>query len=263
MTGHAAKDGPSRYRIEALARGLRVLRLFDDTTVSLRTSEIATRTGISMPTTFRIVSTLEELGFLERGRDGSVQPGLAVFTLGAAAMRGSSLVHLSDRPLRELAETTGHTVNLGVLADDRVLYLARLRNADLVTANVHVGSTLPAPYTSMGKLLLAHLPEAELARRITAASFPPGAGRNAVRDLDELRPQLDRIRAAGYAVQDEEMAQGLRSISAPVRDGGGQPVAAVNVAVSAASVAREELEGPVLRALLVAVADIGVRLGSS
>lgn len=254
--------GPGRYRIESLARGLRVLRLFDDTTVSLRTTEIATRTGIPVPTAFRIVATMEELGFLERARDGSVQPGLAVFALGAAALRGSGLVQLSDGPLRRLAEATGHTVNLGVLADDRVLYLARLRNADLVTADVHVGSTLPAPYTSMGKVLLAHLPDAELDRRITAASFPPGAGRTAARDLDELRPRLAAVRAAGHAIQDEELAQGLRSISAPVRGAAGRVVAAVNVAVSAAAVSRAELEGPVLRSLRTAVADIGVRLGS-
>src|SRR3954453_985988 len=258
----AATAGPPRYRIEALARGLRVLSLFDGETTSLRTSEIAARTGISMPTTFRIVSTLEELGFLERGRDGSVQPGLAVFALGAAALRGASLVTVSDPVLHRLAEATGHTVNLGVLIDDRILYLARLRGADLVTANVHVGSTLPAPYTSMGKLLLAQLPDAELDARITPASFPPGAGRNAVRDLAALRPRLAAIRAAGYAVQDEELAQGLRSISAPVRDGSGRAVAAVNVAVSAPLVARAELEGPVLVALRAAVAEIGIRLGS-
>lgn len=258
----AAAAGPSRYRIEALARGLRVLSLFDGTTTSLRIGEIAARTGIAMPTAFRIVSTLEELGFVERGPDGSVQPGLAVFALGAAAIRGSSLVAVSDGPLRRLAGATGHTVNLGVLRDDRVLYLARLRNADLVTANVHVGSTLPAPYTSMGKLLLAELPDAELDRRLTPASFPPGAGANAVRDLAGLRPRLAAIRAAGYAVQDEELAPGLRSISAAVRDGTGRPVAAVNVAVSAPLVTRAELEGPVLVALRAAVTDIGIRLGA-
>lgn len=253
----------SRYRIEALARGLQVLSLFDGATVSLRTAEIASRTGIPMPTTFRIVSTLQEMGFLERTQDGAVQPGLAVFALGSAAMRGSSLVQVSDRPLRQLAEATGHTVNLGVLVEDRVLYLARLRNADLVTANLHVGSTLPAPYTSMGKLLLSYLTDQELVRRLSDASFPPGAGPNAVKDLNQLRPQLDRIRRRGYAIQDLELAQGLRSVAVPVFAGDTVPVAAVNVAASAPQTSRKELEGPVLERLRQTTAEISLRLGST
>ncbi|MDL4813657.1 IclR family transcriptional regulator [Actinomadura opuntiae] len=250
----------SRYHIAALAKGLQVLGLFDGATLSLRTSEISALTGIPMPTAFRIVCTLEDLGYLERRHDGTVQPGVKVLTLGSAAMRGSGLVQLSDRPLRLLADATGETVNLGVLVEDRVLYLARLRNADLVTANVHVGSTLPAPYTSMGKLLLAHLPPDELDRRITGASFAPGAGPNAVTGMDGLRAQLEEIRRDGYAVQDQELAQGLRSVSVPVFGSGAVPVAAVNVAVSALRRPLDDLRGDILDRLRATAADITTRL---
>ncbi|MFB4308467.1 IclR family transcriptional regulator [Actinomadura sp. GTD37] len=253
-------SGRSRYHIAALAKGLQVLSLFDGPTLSLRTSDIAALTGIPMPTAFRIVATLEDLGYLERRHDGSVQPGVKVLTLGSAAMRGSSLVQLSDRPLRLLAEATGETVNLGVLVEDRVLYLARLRNADLVTANVHVGSTLPAPYTSMGKLLLAYLPQDDLDRRITEASFTPGAGPNAVADLTELRAQLDGIRRDGYAVQDQELAQGLRSVSVPVFGTDDAPAAAVNVAVSAMRRSEDDLHGEILDRLRATADDISTRL---
>jgi IclR family transcriptional regulator, pca regulon regulatory protein len=217
-------------------------------------------TGIPMPTAFRIVCTLEDLGYLERRHDGTVQPGVKVLTLGSAAMRSSGLVQLSDRPLRLLAEETGETVNLGALVEDRVLYLARLRNADLVTANVHVGSTLPAPYTSMGKLLLAHLPPDELSRRITGASFTPGAGPNAVSTVGELFAQLDEIRRDGYAVQDQELAQGLRSVSVPVFGADGAPVAAVNVAVSALRRPVSDLHGHILDRLRATAEDITIRL---
>lgn len=250
----------SRYHIAALAKGLQVLSLFDGPTLSLRTSDIAAMTGIPMPTAFRIVSTLEDLGYLERRHDGSVQPGVKVLTLGSAAMRGSSLVQLSDRPLRLLAEATGETVNLGVLVEDRVLYLARLRNADLVTANVHVGSTLPAPYTSMGKVLLAYLPQDDLERRITDASLPPGAGPNAVTNMSALRAQLEQIRRDGYAVQDEELAQGLRSVSVPVFGSDDAPAAAVNVAVSAMRRSNADLHGEILDRLRETADDISTRL---
>lgn len=249
-----------RYRIEALAKGLQVLRLFDGTEKSLKVSEIATRTGIPLPTTFRIIATLEEFGFIERLENGSVCPGLGVLTLGTAALRSSSLLEVSARPLRRLAEITGETVNLGVLTDDRVLYVARLKNNDLVTANVQVGSTLPAVYTSMGKLLLAYLSESELEHRVTAASFAGPAGPNALTDIDALKTQLTAIQEQGYAVQDEELALGLRSISVPVFGDGTNPVAALNVAVATARHELSELIGSFLDPLRTAATEISVRL---
>ncbi len=224
---------PSRYRIEALAKGLDVLRLFDESATSLKLREISDRTGIPMPTAFRVVATLEEGGYLERLPDGSIRPGVAVLLLGSAALRGSGLVQLSEQPLRHLAEESGETVNLGVLVGHQVLYLARLRNSDLVTANIQVGSTLPAAYTSMGKLLLAYLSDAELVMMLAGHDFDADAGPNAARSLDELRERLALIREQGYALQDQEVAAGLRSVSVPVfgRDSA-TPAAAINMAVA-------------------------------
>ena len=250
----------NQYRIESLAKGLQVLRLFDENTTSLRLRDICDLTGIPMPTAFRIVSTLEEDGFLDRSPDGVLQPGLSVLTLGSAALRGSNLVQVSERPLRHLAESTGETVNLGILVGDQVLYLARLRNADLVTANVQVGSTLPAVYTSMGKLLLAGLPPQELDDRIGPQSFGAGAGPNAVSNRKELDARLALIREQGYAIQDEELAQGLRSVSVPVFGRDNALVAAINIAVSSSRHTVDTLRGPLLEALQSTAGEISVRL---
>lgn len=258
MSAH--DESQSRYRIEALAKGLRVLQLFDGSEPELTTSVIAARTGIPMPTTFRIVSTLQGMGFLERTRDGGMRPGLAVLTLGSAALRSSTLLEASDRPLRRLADLTGETINLGVLTQDRVLYVARLRNADLVTANVSVGTTLPAPYTSMGKLLLAHLDDVEIARRITPASFPPGAGPNALRSLKDLMKHVSWIREKGHAIQDQELALGLRSISVPVHAHDRTLIAALNVAVATARHDLDTLETLYLEPLQAAASEISLRL---
>jgi IclR family transcriptional regulator, pca regulon regulatory protein len=252
----------NRYRIEALAKGLAILRLFDETTVSLRLREMCDLTGIPMPTAFRVVSTLEEDGFLDRTPDGGFQPGLSVLTLGSAALRGSSLVQVSERPLRELAATTGETVNLGVLLGDQVLYLARLKNADLVTANVQVGSTLPAVYTSMGKLLLAALSPEELSERLGDHPFGSHAGPNAVTNRADLDARLAAIRKQGYSIQDQELAQGLRSVSVPVYGPGSVPIAAVNIAVSSSRHDVESLRTVLLPRLQAAAADISLRLRS-
>jgi len=120
-----------------------------------------------------------------------------------------------------------------VLNGDRVLYLVRLRNSDLVTANIQVGSTLPAVHTSIGKLLLAQLDQDELRDRISDASFPAQHGPNAKVSLDELRHELAQIREQGWAVQDEELAYGLRSVAGPISGPDGRVVAGVNLAVQA------------------------------
>jgi IclR family pca regulon transcriptional regulator len=209
-----------------------------------------------------VVSTLEEEGFLDRTPDGRFQPGLSVLTLGSAALRGSSLVQVSERPLRELAAATGETVNLGVLLGDQVLYLARLRNADLVTANVQVGSTLPAVFTSMGKLLLAALSPDELTARLGDQPFTSRGGPNAVTSRTELDERLAAIREQGYAIQDQELAQGLRSVSVPVYGSGSELVAAVNIAVSSSRHDLDSLRNVLLPQLQAAAADISLRLRS-
>ena len=253
----------NQYRIESLAKGLQVLRLFDETSRTLRLRDVADRTGIPMPTAFRIVSTLEEEGFLDRDEDGVLHPGVTVLTLGSAALRGSSLVQASERPLRALAASTGETVNLGVLQGSDVLYLVRLRNADLVTANIQVGSTLPAAFTSMGKTLLAHLDHDELDERVPDSIFGTGQGPNAIASRRALVAQLAEVRRQGYAVQDQELALGLRSVAVPVFAGAQRPVAAINVAVSVARHEVSSLRGRILDEARTAAHEIGLRLAAT
>lgn len=261
-SAESAKTG-GRYRIEALAKGLDVLRLFDETVTSLKLREICDRTGIPMATAFRVVATLEERGYLERLPDGSIRPGVAVLLLGSAALRGSSLAQLSEQPLRHLADSCGETVNLGVLVGDQVLYLARLRNSDLVTANIQVGSTLPAAYTSMGKLLLAYLPDDELATTLANHDFTAAAGPNAARSLEELRERLAAIRAQGYSLQDQEVAAGLRSVSVPVFGRDTRPAAAINIAVASSRHDLDALRGSLLDRLRATAENISRLLRST
>jgi IclR family pca regulon transcriptional regulator len=250
------------YTVEALSKGLRILALFSDRRSVLRLTEIVTLTGLPMPTAFRLVATLEAEGYLERLPDGAVRPSAAVLTLGFAALRGLDLVQTSTAILGNLFAQTKHTVNLGVLAGDRVVYVSRLQSESvLVTANVTVGSTLPAIVTSMGKVLLADLSDDDLRKNITARSFAGPWGPNAVRTMTALKKELARVRAAGFALQDEELAAGLRSIAAPVRQSDGRVAAAVNVAVPAREVSVEHLLERMREPLLAASAQISRRLG--
>jgi len=250
------------YRVEALAKGLRILGLFSDRRTSLRLKEIVALSELPMPTAFRLVATLVEEGFLERLPDGVIRPGVAVLTLGFAALHGLDLVQTSTPVLRQLADQTRQTVNLGVLSGDQVLYVVRLYGNALVTANVTVGSTLPAAVTSMGKLLLAFQSDAECAKRISAASFAGKWGPKAITSVRALQKQLVRIRAEGYAAQDEELAPGLRSIAGPIRRADGDVVAAVNIAVPAAEFTMKQLVARLREPLLTTCANISRRLGA-
>src|SRR6202035_1138657 len=162
-TGQAGtgQAGQPDYRVEALAKGLRVLSVFSERRPTWRITDIATEVSLPLPTAYRIVMTLTSEGYLEHLPSGEYRPGVRVLTLGTAALRSLDLVELATPRLQELANATGETVTLAVLTGDQVLYLVRLRNSDLVTANIRVGSLLPAVHTSIGKLLLAFLGEDE------------------------------------------------------------------------------------------------------
>jgi IclR family transcriptional regulator, pca regulon regulatory protein len=249
------------YRVEALAKGLRILALFSERETALRLTTIVERTGIPMPTAYRLLSTLDEEGFVERVAEGRYRPGANVLRLGFAALAALDVVEVARDRLRALADETGETVNLGVLSGDKVLYLIRLRNSDLVTANIQVGSSLPAVYTSMGKVLLAHLDGPAFDGVVRPESFQARGGPNAVRSLTDLRRQLAQVRAQGYAVQDQEVASGLRSIAGPVRDATGRVTAAVNIAVQTAEYDVRRLLVDLKAPLLAACDEVSRRLG--
>jgi IclR family transcriptional regulator, pca regulon regulatory protein len=251
-------EAPERpgYRVEALAKGLRILSLFDEQHPSWRVSDLATVTGLPMPTVYRVVMTLASEGYLDHLPTGDYRPGVRTLTLGTAALRSLDFVSIATPKLRDLGQRTGETVNLAVLNGDRVLYLIRLRNSDLVTANIQVGSTLPAVHTSIGKLLLAHLPEADLEARITDASFAANSGPNAKVSLAELRTELGPIRDQGWAMQDEELAYGLRSVAGPVTGPDGRVLAGVNLAVQARDWSTQRIIRELKPAVLATCAEI-------
>ena len=261
----AATESPERpeYRVEALAKGLRILSLFDEQRPTWRVSDLAAAAGLPMPTVYRVVMTLASEGYLDHLPNGDYRPGVRTLTLGTAALRSLDLVAVATPKLTELGERTGETVNLAVLSGDRVLYLIRLRNSDLVTANIQVGSTLPAVHTSIGKLLLSYLDEADLAGRITEASFAANSGPNAKLSLAELRGELRTVRDQGWAMQDEELAYGLRSVAAPIVGPDGRVLAGVNLAVQARDWSSQRIVRELRPAVLATCAEISGLLTDS
>lgn len=231
----------TRYTIEALQRGLQVLSLFSRDSQELSLTEIVEATGLNKSTAYRIVSTLDTSGYLERdSRTKQYRPGLKVLQLGFAAISSLDVRQVARPHLKRLSTQTGETASLSVLDEMEVVYVDRVRNRQIVGVVLGLGSRIPANCASMGKVMLAHLPPAELERRLLEHVLSPCTSHSKV-DIDYLRRELDEVRATGFAINDEELEIGLRAVAAPVWDHGGQVAAAINVSGSVRTISRERL----------------------
>ncbi len=236
----AQLDG--RYFVTALARGMQILDAFSGDRHHLSLTEVAAGAGLDKSTAFRLVYTLEQLGYLERDPQTKLyRPSLRLLRFGFAALNSLELVQIAQPLLKALSARCGETTNMSVRDGGEIVYVARNRTQGILNVGLEVGSRLPVWCTSMGKAQLVDLSPAELRSLLGERPFT-GMGPNAAAGLDALLLDLDGVRQRGYAVNDEELAAGVRSVAAPVRDAGGAIVAAINISVPGARVAREELD---------------------
>jgi IclR family pca regulon transcriptional regulator len=249
---------------QSLERGLAILGCFTPSRPVLGIADIADDLGMSRSTTHRYVITLVALGYLEQGASRKYRLGLRVTDLGMSALNSTGLREHAHPYLEELRQRTSYTVSLGVLDATDVLYVDRVRSyrrgQGAIDLNLHPGSRLPAYCTAMGKLLLANLPESEQ-RDLIAAMKLTKRGPNTITSKKALREELDEIHAAGFAVNDQELAADLFSIAAPVRNEAREVVAAVNLTAHSSMISLEEMVDA-LGPHLVSTADrISARLG--
>jgi IclR family pca regulon transcriptional regulator len=210
-------------------------------------SELARELGLTRSTTHRYVATLAQLGYLQKnGRTRRYRLGPRVLDLGFAAIHAMDIREVAQPHLQRLSDATGFTVNMALLDGPEVVYIERCRTSRPgqrdIDLNLHVGSRLPAYCTALGKAMLAYLPEDELDAVLAGTSYDRRGPNTLVTDA-ALRTELEQIRAAGIALNNEELAYGLRSIAAPIRARSGDVTAAINLAVHRSMVSMDELVG--------------------
>nr|WP_206068247.1 IclR family transcriptional regulator [Nonomuraea sp. FMUSA5-5] len=251
----------------SLERGLRILSAFTGNRSVLGIADLARTVGLNKSTTHRYVATLTKLGYIQQDpetRKYFLGPRAA--DLGFAAIDSMELGKVAGPLLQALADETGCTVSMGLCDGPDVVYVDRRRsarrNAAAMDLNLHVGSRLPAYCTSMGKVLLAFKDAAAL-RQILDHTDMARRGPKTITNREQLTAALAKVRQSGVAVNDEELAPGLRSFAAPVRDRSGEVVAAVNVAVhlTVAPTAVEALAARIEPPLRRTTAEISRRLG--
>ncbi|MFD4898187.1 IclR family transcriptional regulator C-terminal domain-containing protein [Streptomyces sp. NPDC058411] len=229
----ASKQELGRGFVESLARGLTVVTAFGDGGAALTLSAVARATGLSRASARRALLTLEHLGYVTaEGRDHRLTP--RVLALGYPPLSRTTLARIAGPHLSALAGRIQDSASLAVLADDSVQYVARAATHRIMDVDITVGTRFPAYATSLGRVLLADLPPADLAPLLDHAELRPLAP-HTLTHRTELEAALERACAEGYALVDEELEAGLRSIAVPVRDRAGSAVASINVAMHSSS----------------------------
>jgi IclR family pca regulon transcriptional regulator len=240
-------EAPSRDTgfVQSLERGLVVIRALsapDPQTLS----DVARATGLSRAAARRFLLTLERLGYVsqEHGRFALTPQ---VLQLGYAYLSSLTLPDVAQPHLARLVELVHESSSVSVLDGGEVVYVARVPTRRIMTVAINVGTRFPAHATSMGRVLLAGLPAPARAATLDAVAFEAITPAT-ITAREALEQELDRIAEQGYAVVDQELEVGLRSIAAPIRDGGGAVVAAVNLSVHASTMTpaemRERLQPP-------------------
>jgi IclR family pca regulon transcriptional regulator len=251
-----------RYFVSTLARGMQVLEAFSRTSPQLSLTQIASKLDLDKSTAFRILYTLEQLGYLERDkRTRLYRLGLKSLQIGLTALNSLDLVQAAQPHLKDLFDKCGETTNMAVRDGREIVYVARHKTQQVLNVGLEAGSRLPVWCTSMGKAQLVDLSPDELHDLLGNDRFPP-AGPNALPDLAALMVELDVVRARGYALNDEELEVGVRSVAAPVCDSGGRIVAAVNVSVPSVRVSRAELESRLAPMVVETASRISQALGA-
>jgi IclR family pca regulon transcriptional regulator len=242
----------------SLARGLAVLQAFSDSRKPQTIAQISQKTGIPRAAVRRCLYTLQQLGYVDAELNNfSLRP--KVLTLGYSYLSSTPLTVSSQPYLNAISHELGESSSLAVLEDGEVLYVARSAASRVMSVALNTGSRLPAYCTSLGRVMLAYLPPDALNIYFERVKLRPMTDKT-VTGAKQLREILLRVRQDGYAINDEELELGLRSIAVPVRGASGQVLAALNVGAQASRVSVERMREEFLPVLQRGAQELSVLL---
>jgi len=233
----ATRAGRGTDFVQSLERGLAVIRCFTEDTPALTLSEVAKSTGLTRAAARRFLLTLVELGYMRSdGRLFMLSP--KVLELGHSYLSGLELPDIALPHMRELVDRIHESSSIAVLDGDAITYVARVPTKRIMSVSISIGTRFPAHGTSMGRVLLAAQTDEWLDGYLATVALEP-ITRFTITDPDKLRAELVRVRRQGYALVNQELEEGLRSIAVPIRDGHGRVLAAINVSLHASRASAE------------------------
>ncbi len=240
--------------VQSLERGLAVIRAFDAEHRELSLSEVARLAGLTRAAARRFLLTLVELGYVTSA-DGRFALSPRVLELGYAYLSGLTLPEVAEPHMEELVAHVNESSSISVLDDTEIVYVVRVPTRRIMSITLSVGTRLPAYATSMGRVLLAGLPDDELERRLEQMPLL-ALSSHTITDTARLSEELARVAKQGYAAVDQELEEGLRSLAVPIHDASGAVVAALNVSVHASRSTMAAMRRDFLPRALAAAAAI-------
>ncbi len=257
--GKLAAPRPARERLSSVATAIRLLKAFSEDEVEIGISALARRLGLAKSTVHRLAVTLVSEGLLEQDRETArYQLGIALFRLGALVRRRMTVSNEARPFLYDLRETVNESVHLAILDETEIMYVYNLESTHAIRMRSDIGVRKPAYCTAEGQAILAFAPDETVARVIAsglAARTP-----KTITSPEKFGKELALTRQRGCAIEDEESEVGMVSIAAPIRDDGGDVVAAVGIAGPVTRLTKKSIAA--FMPHVIATADqVSVRLG--
>jgi IclR family pca regulon transcriptional regulator len=249
----AADHKPGDGYVQSFARGLEVIRSFSAQAPRQTLTDVAARSGLTRAGARRILLTLQALGYVESdGKLYALTP--RILDLGFAYLSSMPIWNLAEPVMEALVDEVKESCSAAVLEGSDIVYVLRVATRKIMSIGLGVGSRLPAYCTSMGRMLLAGLPDEEVLKRLRAGK-PRALTKNTVTDIDALLAKVQQARRQGWCLVNQELEEGLISMAAPIVDRGGATVAALNISGQANRTSARQMQDTMLQPLLEAAAS--------
>lgn len=251
---------PGDAYVQSFARGLEVIRSFSASAPAQTLTQVAGRSGLSRAGARRILLTLQTLGYVNTdGKNFTLSP--RILDLGFAYLSSMPMWNLAEPVLESLVQEVRESCSIAVLEGTDIIYVMRVPTHKIMRINLGVGSRLPAYCTSLGRVLLAALPEAQLLERLEAGDRLART-KHTVTDAGELAAKIALTRKQGWSLVNQELEEGLVSMSAPITNRSGQVVAALNISGQANRTSGKAMQETMLTPLLSAALTISQLLAA-
>ncbi len=232
--------GEKYYFVSSLAKGLRILEQLA-ASGEMSAARVAAHLNTSRAASHRFLTTLRDLGYVEKTKEGRFRLTFKVLELGMRKLEGFEIRHIAHPYMQEAAHAFGETVNLGHWDGRAIVHVDKINSIEILRLDVGLGAVTPAYCTGLGKAVLAYLPEVEFEGYLNAVTLVAMTPRT-ITDPQTLKVEIQGVRERGYAVDDEELSLGLRCVGVPIFDYTGRPAYAMSVSAPTLRMPDEKIE---------------------